>query len=158
MSKVFENVYILETNRVYRYTQRSQSGAMHFERVLNHGEIERKRQREQEEYVALAFYVTISFMCQATRYDADATMYSTQKMNFKHVCGALHCVNGVADSNEHDLHFLTFKHVHSLLILCSFSYITLQIENEKKKEPTTHKNTPSAASHHFTRNTRAMCT
>lgn len=78
-------------------------------------------------------------------------------MNFKHVCGALHCVNGVADSNEHDLHFLTFKHVHSLLILCSFSYITLQIER-KKGANNTHTNTPSAASPHFTRNTRAMCT
>lgn len=30
--------------------------------------------------------------------------------------------------NEHDSQFLTFKHVHSHLILCSFSWITLQIE------------------------------
>lgn len=29
-------------------------------------------------------------------------------------------VNSVADSNEHDLHFLTFNHVHSLRVLRSF--------------------------------------
>lgn len=33
-----------------------------------------------------------------------------------------------ADASEHDLHFPTFKHVHSLLILCKFS-CTLQINH-----------------------------
>lgn len=42
MSKVFENVYIfIWTVCILYYTQRSQSGAMHFERVLGESEWER---------------------------------------------------------------------------------------------------------------------
>lgn len=146
-----ESVYIFVWTVCILYRiQRSQSGAMHFERVLGESEWEMESDRECDEECALAlrFYVTISFMCQATRYDVDAGMHSTKKMNFKHVCGALHCVNSVADSNEHDLHFLTFKHVHSLLILCSFSCRTLQIA--KKKKMPTKQHTHRAASYRIT--------